>query len=166
MSIEKDILTYLSKNKNRRAIRYKSIRIGFLGLPDFKHYKYQTLANRCSDLKTKGYIKEVNGTYFITPKGEKFLQQKERNFLRNFISDKKENDPKDLLIIYDIPQDKTSERNWFRRELKKFHFVMVQRSVWVGPSPLPKEFLLYVKSIGLKDSLKTFKLAKGYNLPK
>jgi hypothetical protein len=39
---------------------------------------------------------------------------------------------------------------------------MIQKSVWVGPSPLPKEFMDYVKEIGLKDNLKTFKLAKSY----
>ncbi|MCX6717161.1 MAG: hypothetical protein NTU76_00605 [Candidatus Taylorbacteria bacterium] len=40
---------------------------------------------------------------------------------------------------------------------------MIQRSVWVGPSPLPKDFIDYVKSIGLRDKLKTFKLAKSYS---
>ena len=39
---------------------------------------------------------------------------------------------------------------------------MIQRSVWVGPSPLPKEFLDYVKTIGLQNYLKTFKLAEAY----
>ena len=67
-----------------------------------------------------------------------------------------------LLIIYDIPEDKKSERNWFRRHLKDFHFIMIQRSVWVGPSPLPKDFLEYIKSIKIGNSFKTFKLAKGY----
>ena len=74
-----------------------------------------------------------------------------------------ENTPKNLLVMYDIPEDKKPEREWFRRHLIKFGYVMIQRSVWVGPSPLPKDFLTYVKKIGLKDNLKTFKLAKGYN---
>jgi hypothetical protein len=39
---------------------------------------------------------------------------------------------------------------------------MIQKSVWVGPSPLPKDFLDYVKSIGLLNQLKTLKLAKPY----
>ncbi len=142
------------------------MRVGFLGLPDFKHYEYQTLANRCSELKKKGYIKQKVGTYFITAKGEQFLEQKTRDFFKKFESNKTDKDPKDLLILYDIPEDKTPHRNWFRRELRRFHFIMIQRSVWVGPSPLPKEFLDYVKSVGLKDSIKTFKLAKGYIVAK
>ena len=39
---------------------------------------------------------------------------------------------------------------------------MIQRSVWVGPSPLPIEFSSYLKEIKLGDNLKTFKLARGY----
>ncbi|MCC6323296.1 CRISPR-associated endonuclease Cas2 [Candidatus Nomurabacteria bacterium] len=164
MSIEKEILKYLSENKNKRVIRNRGVRIGFLGLPDFKHYKYQTLANRCSDLKNKGYIKEVNGTFLITYKGEEFLNQKSRDTLKVFETERGDKDPKNLLLLYDIPEDKRSERNWFRRQLVKFHFVMIQRSVWVGPSPIPKDFLEYLKSVGLKDTIKTFKLEKGYTV--
>lgn len=70
--------------------------------------------------------------------------------------------PKKLIVMYDIPHEKKKERDWFRRHLKKFNFIMIQKSVWVGPSPLPKDFLDYVKSIGLLNQLKTFKLAKSY----
>jgi len=73
------------------------------------------------------------------------------------------NTPKNLVVMYDIPSNKKKEREWFRRHLKKFEFIMIQKSVWVGPSPLPKDFLSYLKSIGLSDKLKTFKLAKPYS---
>lgn len=161
MSTEKAILEYLMKNK--QSIKYKGVKTTFLGLPDFKYYKYQTFANRCSDLKRKGFIKEVNGNYFITSRGEDFLNKKDYYF-KKFETDKKENDPKDLLILYDIPQNKTTSRNWFRGELQRFCFVMIQRSVWVGPSPLPKEFSEHLKNIGLDKCIKTFKLAKGYKI--
>lgn len=166
MSVEKEILQYLSDNKGKHVIKYKGMRVGFLGLPDFKYFKYQTLANRCSELKNRGYIKEANGDYFITYKGEEFLNKNTKDKFMKFISEKTDKDPKDLLLLYDIPENKKSEREWFRRELRNFNFVMIQRSVWVGPSPLPKEFTAYLKSLGLKDMIKTFKLAKGYNLEK
>jgi len=166
MSIEKEILKYLSRNKNKRVRRYKGVRVGLFALPDFKHYKYQTLANRCSDLKNKGYIKELNGTFSITYKGEEFLNQKSRDILKVFEAERGDKDPKNLLLLYDIPENKRSERNWFRRQLVKFHFVMIQRSVWVGPAPLSKDFLDYLKNVGLKDTIKTFKLEKGYTVKK
>lgn len=161
MNAQRTILQYLRDNRNKKSIRHVGVRLGFLGLPDFKFYKYQTLANRCSDLKNKGFIKEINGEYFITFKGECFLKKKERVVLKNFEPISTNKDPKDLLLFYDIPEDKKSERDWFRRELVKFHFVMIQRSVWVGPSPLPKDFLNYLKEIELTNSIKTFKLEKG-----
>ncbi len=164
MNAQRTILQYLSDNKNKKSIRHVGVRLGLLGLPDFKFYKYQTLANRCSDLKKKGFIKEINGEYFITFKGEDFLNKKERVVLKNFEPTANDKEPKDLLLLYDIPEDKKSERDWFRRELIKFHFAMIQRSVWVGPSPLPKEFLNYLKEVGLTNSIKTFKLEKGIKI--
>lgn len=166
MSIEREILEYLNNNKGKRVVWNRGTRIGFLGLPDFKHYKYQTLANRSSELKRNGYIKETNGNYFITQRGQDFLHKNTRQNLKIFESERGEKDQKDLLLLYDIPEDKRSERNWFRRQLVKFHFVMIQRSVWVGPSPLPKDFLDYLKIVGLKDTIKTFKLEKGYTTKK
>jgi len=85
-----------------------------------------------------------------------------RSYYITFHSNKKQNAPKDFIVIYDIPHEKKRERDWFRRQLKNLGFIMVQISVWVGPSPLPKEFIDYVKFIGLKNQLKTFKLAKPY----
>jgi len=85
-----------------------------------------------------------------------------RQYLHSFISDFYKDAPKNLLLIYDIPEGKKKERDWFRRQLKNFDFVMIQKSVWVGPSPLPTKFLAYLKKIGLQKEFKTFKLAKSY----
>jgi CRISPR-associated endonuclease Cas2 len=74
-----------------------------------------------------------------------------------------ENSSKDLLIVYDIPESKKRERDWFRRQLKKFGYILIQRSVWVGPSPLPNYFLKYIKEIGIEKSFISFKLAKSYS---
>jgi len=65
--------------------------------------------------------------------------------------------------MYDIPSNMKKERDWFRRQLIKFDYEMVQRSVWVGPSPLPRSFLDYLREIGIENKFKTFKLAKPYN---
>ncbi len=80
----------------------------------------------------------------------------------SFFSSAPKTSLKNLIVIYDIPEEKKKERDWFRRHLKRFGFSMIQRSVWVGPSPLPKDFLEYIKEIKLKKTFKTFKLAKPY----
>lgn len=161
MSLEVEVLKYLSKKKT--TLRYKGMRVNLFGLPDFQYYKYQTLANRLSILRKKDFIRMMrSGEYVITIKGKEFLE-KQKNILKQFETETDENAPKDLLIVYDIEENKKKERDWFRRHLKKFHFKMIQRSVWVGPSPLPQDFLDYLKKIKLGDNFKKFKLSKGYD---
>ncbi len=162
MSAEREILEYL--DKNRSGIKYHGMRVTLLGLPDFKYYKYQTLANNFSILVKKGLIKKMqNGEFILTFKGKVFLEEG-KDILRRFSSDKNENSPKEMLIVYDIEENRKKERDWFRWHLKKFHFIMIQKSVWVGPSPLPKDFQDYLKEIKLGDNLKMFKLASGYKI--
>jgi CRISPR/Cas system-associated endoribonuclease Cas2 len=155
MSIKNDILEIL----NTPSFYYKGIPMNALFLPVFENNKKQSVRNQFNKLYGDGYLDKKNNHFFINKNGKEFLIRTKK--LRDF-EPLENNNPKDLLILYDIQEDKKKERNWFRRTLIKFGFVMIQRSVWVGPSPLPKEFLDYVKSIGLKDSIKTFKLEKGY----
>lgn len=97
-------------------------------------------------------------------KRDKKSPKRVRSFYHvSFSSHLKENSPKNLIIIYDIPENLKKERDWFRRHLVKFEYIMIQRSVWVGPSPLPKDFLDYLKEIKIGDKFKTLKLAKPYN---
>ncbi|OGI57438.1 CRISPR-associated endonuclease Cas2 [Candidatus Nomurabacteria bacterium RIFCSPHIGHO2_02_FULL_37_13] len=114
---------------------YKGMRVNAFGLPVLK-YKKQ---NR---IKKKNRKRNFYHTAFSSP------------FTKDL--------PKNLILMYDVTEEKKKERDWFRRQLKNFDYIMIQRSIWVGPSPLPKEFLDYVKAIGLSEHLKTFKLAKAY----
>ena len=114
---------------------YKGMRVNALGLPVSKN-------NNQSRIKKNNRKRNFYHTAFSSP----------------FAKDS----PKNLILMYDVVEEKKKERDWFRRQLKNFDYIMIQRSVWVGPSPLPKEFLDYVKMIGLQDHLKTFKLAKSY----
>ncbi len=118
----------------RKVYRYKGVKTNILGLPIFD----------ADDRKNQ----KRNPT--------------KRKYLHSFTQIDIKSGPKDLLVIYDIPDNKKIERDWFRRQLKSFDFIMIQRSVWVGPSPLPIEFLSYVKSIGLNIEFKTFKLTQPY----
>lgn len=85
-----------------------------------------------------------------------------RKYLLSFGVEVRKDAPKNLLLMYDIPHAMKKERDWFRRQLKNFGFIMIQKSVWVGPSPLPKDFSNYLKRIGIQKEFKTFKLAKPY----
>jgi len=92
----------------------------------------------------------------------KIKNRKRTFYYTAFSSPFKDDSSKNLIVMYDIPHYQKKERDWFRRHLIKFNYVMIQKSVWVGPSPLPKDFLDYLKEIKIGDNFKTFKLSKSY----
>lgn len=159
MSIPEKILTLLETQTSK----YKGVPINCFGLPVLKEYKKQSIRNALNKLHSQNYINYNNSLIEITKGGEKYLENK-RNKLKSFGSPFKDKQDKNLLVLFDITEERKTERDWLRRHLIKFGYFMIQRSVWVGPSPLPKEFILYIKKIKLEDSIKTFKLAKPYNI--
>ena len=113
-------------------------------------------------MKKQGFIENYDGCWIITKKGKKYVQRK-FDSLRQFPGTFKKDAPKNLIVMFDIPEPKKAEREWLRWHLKKFNYIMIQKSVWVGPSPLPKEFMDYMRKIKLESFIKTFRLAKSYN---
>ena len=112
-------------------------------------------------MRQKGFLEYDDEVMNITQKGREYVKRK-IDSLKQFNCKLEKDAPKNLIAMFDIPETKKAEREWLRWHLKKFHYLMIQKSVWVGPSPLPGEFLDYLERIGIKDGLKTFKLAKGY----
>jgi len=157
MNLSEKILELLCEPKSR----YKGISVNIFGLPTFKSYKKQSIRNSFSELKKDGYILIGEDNARVSNRGRKYIERK-IDSLNQFYSPFKEDAPKDLIIMYDIPQERKAEREWFRFHLRKFNYEMIQKSVWVGPSPLPKEFINYVKSIHLGKAVKILKLAKSY----
>ncbi|MEK7140508.1 MAG: CRISPR-associated endonuclease Cas2, partial [Patescibacteria group bacterium] len=101
----------IRKNK----IYYKGIPVNIFGLP---------VLNSLKKKQDKKDHKRVRSFYHIS-----------------FVSSFKKDAPKNLIVMYDVPHNFKKERDWFRRHLVKFGYIMIQKSVWVGPSPLPKDFL-------------------------
>lgn len=121
-----------------RTFHYKGMRVNSFGLPVFDSDSPKVIRNQ-------KYTDRAPSLF---------------SFRSPFLEDL----PKDTILTYDIPSGQKRERDWFRRHLVKFGFVMVQKSVWIGPSPFPKYFLRYLKEIKIGDSFKTFKLAEPYSL--
>jgi DNA-binding transcriptional regulator PaaX len=158
MSIVGEILEELAKP----MLRYKGVSVNIFGIPKFKDYSKRTMRSTIDRLAEKGMIeKELNG-FVLTPSGRKYLKKKEDS-LKSFQKPAEIDFARNLLVMFDIPIHQKAEREWFRWHLKKFGYVMIQKSVWVGPSPLPKDFMAYLEKIKLKDCIKTFKLAKPYS---
>jgi CRISPR-associated endonuclease Cas2 len=142
--------------------RYRGMSVSMFGIPAIFPYKKQSMNNVLYQLNKNGYILKENSCIFLLPKGRKYVENKKVRFL-TFVSPYKKESPKNLLVMFDIPEVKKAEREWFRFHLRQFNYEMIQKSVWVGPAPLPKDFLDYLKDIKLRECIKIFKLAKPYN---
>ncbi len=157
MSLVEEILEELWNTE----LNYRGMRVNFLGIPRFEQYNRGSLRVSLGRLHKKGFIEIEEAGWSLTASGREYVTNKMQS-LQIFSFDFPKNSPKNLLVMFDIPESKKAGREWFRYHLKQAGFVMLQRSVWAGPSPLPKEFLEYLSQIKLKDCIKTFKLAKPY----
>ncbi|OGI63731.1 hypothetical protein A2914_00970 [Candidatus Nomurabacteria bacterium RIFCSPLOWO2_01_FULL_41_21] len=159
MSMVEEILKELWNTE----IKYKGVPVNLFGIPRFNSFSRRSLRSSADRLARNDLIKkELNG-FIITANGKKYLKRKEDS-LKSFSRPTTVDLSKNLIVMFDIPVVQKAEREWFRFHLKKFSYIMIQKSVWVGPSPLPKDFLKYLDEIRLKDCIKTFKLAKPYKI--
>jgi DNA-binding transcriptional regulator PaaX len=161
MSISNNIL----QNLFEQTIYYKGVPVNIFGIPKFNHISKKTLSQNIYRLSQKGYIEKNSSGYVLTNSGKKYIT-KQHTKLKRFEKSKSIPKEKTLLVFFDIPESKKTYRTWFRDHLKSFDFIMVQKSVWVGPNPLPNEFSDYIKEINLSDCIQTFQLAKPYISPK
>lgn len=142
-------------------LNYKGMRVNLFGIPRFKQYSQRSMQVTIARLNKKGIIEKELSGIILSKYGKEYVKRK-FDSLKQF--DKPANLSKErrLLVMFDVPTEKKGEREWLRWHLKKFGYIMIQQSVWVGPAPLPKEFSDYVKSIKLDRCIKTFKLEKSY----
>ena len=147
-------------NANLRA--KGDIRVNLFGIPRILTHGNNSYRNTLSRMNKNGLVKNTKGTWSITNEGKEYLKKKNLAF-KSFKSPFKKNSSRNLLIMFDIPESRKKERVWFRQHLIKFNYFMLQKSVWIGPSPLPKEFVEYIRKIKLAEFIKSFRLTKSYS---
>jgi len=157
MSLVNEILEELWNTE----LNYKGVKVNFLGIPRFKSYKKDVIYNTVSRLKKKGLIEKELAGIVLSKYGKEYVKRK-FDSLKQFERPENLSKDRNLLLMFDIPTSKKAHREWLRWHLKKFNYIMVQKSAWVGPYPLPKEFNEYLKNIKLDKCIKTFKLDKPY----
>jgi DNA-binding transcriptional regulator PaaX len=148
-------------------LNYKGAKVNAFGVPIFwenkNNYPKKSVDDTFYRLRKKGYVEIKSGKWILTKIGKEYFENK-RKMSMKFCSPFVLNAPKNLLLMFDIPESKRAERNWLRWHLREFQYYMIQQSVWVGPSPLPKKFGAHLKAMGLYNCIKTFKLAKPYQI--
>ncbi|MEK9183988.1 MAG: hypothetical protein AAB890_02860, partial [Patescibacteria group bacterium] len=102
--------------------------------------------------------KEGRGFWKITEKGrlfiKKYLEREEGN---NKIDRFK---IPDLMLVFDVPEKRRKWRHWLRGELCFLGFKKIQKSVWLGWSPLPKYLLNELSEAQLLDCVQIFSVIK------
>ena len=149
-------------------LSYKGARVNAFGVPIFwedNKYSKNSFDRALSRSRKNGLVEIKSGKWILTKEGKEHFENKRKLSLK-FSSPFKLNAPKNLLLMFDIPESRKSERNWLRWHLREFQYFMIQKSVWVGPSPLPKKFGAHLKEMGLYGCIKTFKLAGPYQINK
>ena len=146
---------------------YKGVKVNMFGVPVFlknkKNHPENSFQITFTRLRKNGLIEIKFEKWILTEKGKQYFENKNKLYLKfnsPFVLDA----PKNLLLMFDIPESRRAERNWLRWHLKEFQYHRLQQSVWVGPSPLPKKFGTHLKKLGLYDCIKTFRLSKPYKI--
>lgn len=152
MSFSDDFLIFLSGYHSG----YKLMRArmgGYSGPPELlfqqskKEIKAATLRSLISRLKRRGLIERRGILWFITKKGKNYLEEKSEKRLPSHAGkqieeqNRNKNKKKNMIIVFDIPETLRHKRDWLREELLGLGFIPLQKSVWIGPVPLPRTFI-------------------------
>ncbi len=128
----------------------------------YKKKELQKLSNLLYYLKKKGLVENKSdkkeGVWAITPVGEDRLNIiraqniSQKPFL--YCNQLKKGEFK--VIVFDIPEADKRKRDWLRQSLVNLGFEMLQRSVWVGETKLPEEFIGSLNELELLSRLHIF----------
>ena len=64
------------------------------------------------------------------------------------------------MVMFDIPEEKRKIRDWLRKQLKLWGFIMIQQSVWFGKGKLTDNFKNHLELLGIKKNIKIFSAVK------
>ena len=88
-----------------------------------RRYRKPTITKAYYEAKRRGYI-------LIDEQGCPRLSPEAKNLIRPYRPSKRIN--AQLMVVFDIPEDLSVKRRWFRLLLHELKFVQIQKSVWVS----------------------------------
>ena len=131
--------------------------------PDYIFSK-PTFSVILSKLRKEGFVERVESKqkskWHITEKGKMYLKRKR---------DESFNPAKDgitRIIAFDIPEPHRKKRRWIREELLGLGYQPLQKSVWIGFSPLPNNFFEDLDLLSLRKHIHIFSVAKKGTIDK
>ena len=166
MTLTEEILTILtSYSRGYHLMRMKMHGTDLRALPSalkkLPVASTNTLRVTLSRLKRAGLIENKDGIWKITQKGKTYMPRKigllpAHSNARSRSDLRGSSKSKNMIIAFDIPEMHRRKRNWLRIELANLGFEIMQKSIWFGPAPIPKEFVHSLQELNLLPHVKFF----------
>ncbi len=145
------IATLLSARSTRR---FRSI----LRERQLERYKAGSVSVALNRLRKKKYVKYDSLGWSLTSLGK--ISAARKHLLQYIPSPFAKNAPDMTVISFDIPEPDRALRYWLRNQIKIFGYKMLQQSLWLGPGPLPKNFLKRLEDLKIRSKIKIFSRVK------
>lgn len=145
-SLSKAILLILEKTVDG-CVRFDD----FVSNPGFYAYGYErnlkksSLAQALKRLRENGLVEQINLKNDIIIR----LTEGGKNLINDGV-DEEAWDGKWRIVIFDIPEQKRIIRNLFRRNLKKWGFKHLQKSVWISKRNVFDKLEAYIRDLGIE----------------
>lgn len=118
-----------------------------IGLDPSYEFKRPTFVAILSQLKTQGLIERTPKRgrihWRLTQTGRTTLSEKPRTAPPR-------PDGQRRLVCFDIPERDRAKRQWLRGELIACGYHQLQKSVWIGEVPLPRDFIEMLDALELR----------------
>ncbi len=131
---------------------------GFIRIEEFSHHGHlyaderplrkSDIAQALSRLRERKLVNEErsdNGEIIMK------LTDEGRDVLGSDLWNESDWDGKWRIVIWDIPEQKRVIRNLFRRNLKKWGFKHLQKSVWISKMNVYNKMQNYIKDLGIDE---------------
>lgn len=124
--------------------------------PNVKELSKKQLYDTVERVRRQGWLEkkviEDQVFYSLTAKG------RVKQLVFKLRTAKKQRGEQSTILIFDIPEEKRTFRNFLRRLLQQMKFTMIQKSVFITPHVLPQEFYDLLKEM---DLLRFVKVIEG-----
>jgi len=128
----------------------------------------QRFYNLIYKLKEDGLItKEGFKKISLTNKGKDLLKKLLFRSKRSLPSPKrykKENINKIIVVTFDVPEKERRKRKWLTSVLTNLNFNLIQKSVWIGKTRLPEEFLSDLRNLKMLGYVEIFEITRSGSL--
>ena len=138
------------------TLRYSDVERLVRGSSGFEKTNKATIHATLSRLKRRGFVSRTSRGWRATKRAEKYLKQIEKKLPKGNYPSFKRKKGEHIIIAYDIPEVMKEGRDWLRVELRMLSFKQMQKSVWIGPAPLPEIFIARLKEADLLGYMNFF----------